>query len=549
MIDRDKDTAREAQGAAGPPPVFVTGAWTRYVVQPLLIAVMVTAQFAGLILVLGLLFPDKPWLPATILAFVFALEAVYAIHWMAANEYFIVSRTIHRIGELVFIVVVVRVVTWLVLDTTVDLALLRGYVLDPLAFFDASFTLTLVVTVLAWQRGLALGTLFHYLAIPDDEAEAYARATRGMRRGITRDRTPLLDDYFRSWLWGGAFLLLCGAVTTLDLSEIARSGEPLRPEMMAAFLAYFLIGIWLLSQGRLSVMNERWMIFGFNTRNRVARSWRRNSLRSLVFVLLLSAFVPTGSTVPISGFVNTLLSVLFVVFQAVYAVLTLAIAGFVALLGFDVSSDADPTTSRLPPLFKMPEEAGAPSAPDPFLAGSMFWFIVGTVAVVAIYFFLRDRGYGLDPARAKQLWRAFVQLLIELWYGVSEQVEELRMAIASGRSVEPKSPESDKAPRRFIRINALPPRQQVRYFYLSVLRHAGKRGVERRHGQTPLEYIGDVTGRWPEAEEDIGALTAAFLKARYSRDDIAAEEASTSRTVWKRLRALVKQPPRGEARV
>ena len=131
----------------------------RYVVQPVLIALLVAAQCAGMVALLEILFPDRPWIALSILTFAVSLAGVYGTNWLVLHGYFIISPVIYRIGEFVVVIAVVRIVAWQVLDAWPDLALLRAYVVDPLVFFDGPFVLMAMVTVFAWQRGLMIGNM------------------------------------------------------------------------------------------------------------------------------------------------------------------------------------------------------------------------------------------------------------------------------------------------------------------------------------------------------------------------------------------------------
>jgi hypothetical protein len=536
-----------AKGSGDTPSTFVTEDWTRYVAQPVLIALMVAAQCVGLVVVLEIVLPDQPLWPLTILTFIVALVGVYGTDWLEHQGHYIISRPIYRVGEFAIIVLAIRVITWLALGAWPDFAQLRAYVLDPLVFFDSAFTITLIVTIFAWLRSLAIGSLFCHLAITDDEVKAYLHAAKGNKPPTTHDRSPIFDAYFRTWLWGGGFLLLCGATTTFDLSSLTRTGEPLRPEIIVAVLIYALVGFWLLSQGRLSVMNWHWMVFGMNAQPMVGRRWRRSSLRMLSLVVLLAALLPIGSTAPMGGFFDMLFSGVFNVLLVLHGFVVLVFAGILWLLGFDKWGDGDAAFSEPPPLVEMPEQLGGHATPDKFLGGSIFWVFIIVVAVFAITLFLRDRGYGADGDELKRLWRTIVRRLVALWRGVANEVEDLRIAVQAALRIDPDIKASETSPWRFIRVNALTPRQQVRYFYLSALRHAGKRGVKRRRYQTPLEYVTDLTERWPEARGHAEALTAAFLKARYAREAISGEDASTAREIWKRIRSVVKRRSPDEA--
>jgi hypothetical protein len=97
------------------------------------------------------------------------------------------------------------------------------------------------------------------------------------------------------------------------------------------------------------------------------------------------------------------------------------------------------------------------------------------------------------------------------------------------------------APWRFIRLRGLSTREQIRYFYLSTVRRAGQRGVERGQSETPLEYASDLKSGWPEVEGEVDDLTDAFLEARYSRKSIGDNRLGRIKQTWKLVRTAVKK--------
>ena len=98
-----------------------------------------------------------------------------------------------------------------------------------------------------------------------------------------------------------------------------------------------------------------------------------------------------------------------------------------------------------------------------------------------------------------------------------------------------------RLPWRFVRLNALSPRDRVRYFYLSTVRRAAEQGTVRQPSQTPAEFLHDLESTWPEAEGDATALTEAFLAARYDRVEISPDDAQETKTVWERVKRALKQ--------
>jgi hypothetical protein len=98
---------------------------------------------------------------------------------------------------------------------------------------------------------------------------------------------------------------------------------------------------------------------------------------------------------------------------------------------------------------------------------------------------------------------------------------------------------SSKGPFRFFRLGALPPRERVLYYYLSVLRRAGQRGLPRRRAQTPHEYEGALNPHLPEAQQNLTQLTEAFVEARYSLHAFDRKHDRQARAHWKRVRAAL----------
>lgn len=96
-------------------------------------------------------------------------------------------------------------------------------------------------------------------------------------------------------------------------------------------------------------------------------------------------------------------------------------------------------------------------------------------------------------------------------------------------------------PWRFLRINSLTPRDQIFYFYLSIVKRAEKKGVSRAPNMTPSEYATKLESAWPEARSDIQYLTGEFQEARYSADPIDKDELSNVRGIFRRLRTMLRQ--------
>jgi len=76
----------------------------------------------------------------------------------------------------------------------------------------------------------------------------------------------------------------------------------------------------------------------------------------------------------------------------------------------------------------------------------------------------------------------------------------------------------------------------VRQIYASLLRLAAWRGVPRNEAETPYEFERRLDGAWPEAEEAVGPITEAYVRARYGERRFSEAETEALRATWRRLR-------------
>jgi len=97
-----------------------------------------------------------------------------------------------------------------------------------------------------------------------------------------------------------------------------------------------------------------------------------------------------------------------------------------------------------------------------------------------------------------------------------------------------------------LRLNTLDPRRQIYFFYLAMIRRGSEQGVERKPSQTPSEYAVKLESALPSVNEDVQAVTEAFVEARYSPRKINSEEANLVKAAWQRVRRalqiLIKKP-------
>lgn len=540
--------------------VFVTSAWSRTVTQPIAIAVTITALFVGIISVASGIAPEHPWFSLGPLFFVIALEGIYTTLWLHHPDRWVLEQTKYRAAEFLFLILVLRLVVWIITKQPLpDLDTISLYLGAPLTFFaDRFFLAASFLAYLCWAAAIHIGSIFAQLAISVIEATYYAqpiheRMVWADNKPATLNRGSLVQDFFRWWLWSGILLIICVGLSTIELSTfmsqlnlLAVTHLGLQPALLGAMISYFLAGFWLISQGRLEVLNARWLISGVHKTNIVERRWQRNSLFVLLAVALVAAFLPIGSTLPISRLLNLIVGFFLYIVNLIFFLISLLVGLILSLLAALMPSRKAPTETAEPPpsLQKFIEQPPTPLATDSIASlffSSLFWAVFIFIAVSAILFYIQERGYQINGRSLQQIWAAIKQWLQMMWLGVNTQVAELRHTVRQRRQRKETADTSPKPPWRFIRVNALSPREQIRYFYLSIVRRASDKGVIRHQSETPLEYIDTLKQNWPEEQTELDQLTQAFLHARYSPQNVEKSQAATIKNTWKRVKATIRK--------
>ncbi|MDX1614436.1 MAG: DUF4129 domain-containing protein [Candidatus Promineifilaceae bacterium] len=522
--------------------------------QPALIALLALALALGPTVVLERLAPaiDWRWLPP--LAFMTALEAALTSYWLASGRHG-VSKVALRVAELVTILILVRLVTWLLVTPPPQLQGLQDYLLQPGVLVDGIYGAYAGITLFAWERATRLAGIFASLR-PDDAEIAFFSMSGSERERMGWDavnminRTELSRSFLTQWLVGGLVLALFAAVSTFDLASMRQPASGifdlttitrlgLDPRILSGLLLYFVTGLWLASQARMAVMRSRWMANQLQVDPALHGHWQRYVLTILLGAAVVASFLPIGSTIALSRILQAIAGVVVILTGIILTVVTIL---YVMILRFILGGE---TASEQPPLGDLPTAGGTlPLAEGSnslaLLLGTIFWAVVAIVAGFAIYYYLRQRQPQLNFDLFSRLWQRIVDRILSLRKSLSKGVSAVRSV---GLRKLPKPDAANLAglrPPRFLKLRSLSARDQIRYFYLSIVRRADDKGLHRRKSDTPLEFSERLQHRWPEADEDIDQLTHAFLRARYGAEDIEPEEVNPVKAVWKRVRAFLR---------
>jgi hypothetical protein len=533
---------------------YIIHSWTRSVIRPTLIVLMVAALMGSLFSIGNLVDPNQKWQYGFIICFFVIFESFFTTRWLDQPARRNLHHIKYRASEIFVLAVIIRILTWVIQGNWPERQTWLYYLKSPLElFFDGYFWILFGLCLIAWQRTIAIGHSF--LRMEPDEAElAYYSLPRNEReqgnQPISDDRSYLLHGYAQQFLGGGLVVLFCAGLSSFNLSEVSTVTNPfisgltrlgLSSGMLASLLIYFLCGFLLLSQGRLAIMEMRWLAGDVKQKTPIGRHWHRRTLFLLLGIGLIAAFLPVGSTLPFMHILNLILyaiitaitGLIYLISLLIYFILSLFFSGGTAV---EDSAPPPPSPPQQPPV--TPLET---SETIQYIFSSAFWAIAIILCIIAFSFFLRDRGVKFENTLLQRVW-----LTLKLWWwqlrqGINEQMQDIQGGLQSLFEQKPKTETQSQPPWRFIRLNALSPREKVYYFYLSTIKRADQRGVARQESETPLEFADDLKENWPDADQEIEELTNAFLQARYSSASIEEEDVTPIKKQWRRIKSSLRK--------
>lgn len=312
----------------------------------------------------------------------------------------------------------------------------------------------------------------------------------------------------------------------------------------AGALLYFVFGLALLSLSRLMSLQTHWNRLRIPvSSNNLTRQWGLYSLLFLLVLALVVSLLPAGDSLGLFSLlgtlVNFLVSLMFFIGQMIVGLIMLLISLPFLLLG---QPPPGLLTSSPPPLPVLPPAETAPSPTFTpawrFIRSILLWGSLVFILVFSLIQFVRQHG-GLRAAfrnsrlttwlilawqwlarNANKTRETLSRALVDRWQNIVSRLE--------GNQILP--------PGSLIRFRSLDPRRQIYFFYLAMIRRGGEQGLSRKPSQTPSEYAVTLENALPSAEEDIDAITQAFIEARYSRREVESRDADLVKATWGRIR-------------
>lgn len=538
---------------AGVPKRNLAG-WQEKYLQPSMIAVLILAMFTGPIVLLEIIFPEAPWKPLPWLVLLVAAEGILTTRWLAVTERK-VNKFVYRIAEIMVILLFVRLFTWIFVVELPGLAQLEEFLFAPSTFLDPVYFAYILILIFAWQQTIVMTGTFTGLKLDFEELRYYSKTgyeRYKMERPLPKNRKQLRDDFIKQWVTGGLIVGGLATMTTFDLTDfIVGSGSirtigrlGLRPEMLAALIAYFVGGLWLAGQGQLAVLRSRWLVQDTMLDRQMSRTWNRASVILIGIMAAIAAFLPIGSTFAISRILHLLTIAVVAIINFIFILLSFIIFLIASIFfgsGEDGFNEPIDMSEVVPEQFMLDPVEPPPSTP---IFGGIFWLIIIVAVVAAVIFFLRGRGVPISPRKLttslSHAWQRFRTWFRAIWHGMGRQVQQFE------RSVRERLHMSENPAAGLFSINrpsfrSLSPAEKIRYYYLSVVSRAESKGVERGKSETPSEYAADLIEKWPEADAEVEAITDAFLKARYSHKPMTGEDIGPVKEVWNRIKSTFRK--------
>ena len=522
--------------------------WVENLFRPTVIASMMASVVISAVALVHRV--DSTWGGAYLVCFAFLIvwEAIQSERVLKHSEPGRFSRLRFRFTEWVLIMLFLKFATYTELGLGQLLVDVPGWFRNLATFFDGGYILATMLLFFLWQLGIFIAQDLYILEVHPSELRPSPTSSQ-FYLWLTRPRSAInrgaaLRRIMVSFFWGGLILVMCTGLARYDIPYLFPDRPPPVSGLVLNVMAYFLLGLVLINQAYYSVLQARWQLEEVGIAPNIGTRWAILAAAFLIVVITVALLLPTGYSIGLPQAIA--LAVNAVVTGLIYAVVLV-----LSVLIFLINLITSPFLRGQKPLLEAPggglpmpsqkAPEGGPGLPIwGMLRDLLLWALLLGIVAYSFYNFLGDRRYLLRGlfAGGPLAWlrRLLAGLFGVTWRAagrarrqVREQFE--RLFGAGGR----------RPPWRYISLSSLSPRQLILYFYLSVVRRAGERGIARRPWQTPYEYSARLQAELPERESDVAELTEAFVAARYSPRPVAPEEANLVKRSWQRVRSALRR--------
>jgi hypothetical protein len=512
--------------------------WVENLFRPLVVMVMVGCIVWSMVQLLLRFTPS--WNPTYLVVgcMLVTLEAFYS-HRLLRSQRALGTNIINfRIVELLSIFILLKLGRYFTMSVGDVATEIQTWPQDPLRVFDMETLSAFALAVLCW------------MVVTDTARDLDSIGERPERRG--EPVSPVERITFRFFVGGAVLLITAGMALLGSASELLELRRPSVQGLVLNALVYFLLGMVMLGQLRFIQLRRVWQKQRVEVSNDLADRWVRYSLAFIGLAALLAFLLPTGFVsnpfMAIADALSLVGGVLYFLVVLLFALITFPISLLYWLLAMLFGGAATSSRPRPEvPAFAPPAavESGGATGWLEIVRALIFWVILVATLFYVIHSYLRDRPGLRDslaavrPIRALRWGWAVLGVWLKRWFtrfkhAVSERVPRrmprgpLRDAMSVAGQI------------RYFRLGALSPRERVLYYYLSIVRRASRQGFPRRRHQTPHEYSTALKSNLPQAQEEMEALTQAFVEARYSEHEVAVDQDRRVRSYWERVKSALR---------
>jgi hypothetical protein len=354
------------------------------------------------------------------------------------------------------------------------------------------------------------------------------------------NHTPVRTLILKRFLNLGIILVILAAIPSQNALLLPL---PLVSNSVPASVAYFVLGIALVSLTRYVNLETTWLQAKLKVPVQIPRRWFAYSALILFVLVGLIAWLPTDYGM---GFFATLRAIFQLLYQAILTLYSLFILGL-ALLAHLLGKKAPEPQANQPPTFTPP-----PNTLPGASANTINWelvksvFVWGTLIILAVIALRQYISFNRELSEELRRFR-WLNWLISAWGRFKAAFKKTNQSVAiliqNGlkrlRRAGPDSlqPGGDWD---FINPRRLNSRQKVIFYYLALVRRAKEAGLPRQEGQTPYEYAQALSTSLKEQKDGLDGMTEAFIEARYTRHDIPAREARRAKSIWESIRNVLR---------
>ena len=481
--------------------------------------------------------------------------AMGALTWQVGKD--VAERMKFRIGEPLAWIVVLRIGLWLVTGATPPVGLLLR---EPIAtVFDPAFIVGAILVPLVWGAAEGMNRMLMVLSLQPDEVDhisrAYGRLSDPVENTLRSDRRAQLDRFIALWIGLGILVIVLAAGSQIRPAEdeglLTIRSQLIHPRAIVSTIVYFFAGFLVIGQSRLVALRARWALDGLAVDEGRFRNWMVYVVGFVAVVGLITSLVPIGDTI-------LLFKAIQAVWQVLMAFLFLLLRGFGWVVSLFVQEGSGADEAPPPAAFEMPKALETADVPttvgnEPNIGEWVFYAAAGISALIIGYHLLAARGldWAWFVARFGMLLGMFRRTV-----GVGARLLAEVVNRITGMDVQPRRSTVRQA------AHGMTMDEQVQFTYLSVLDEAAERGAGRRPSETPKRYAPRLSqaldnARVQQANEaaegetgpadpeqpsgpppDVGWLTDAFYRARYSSASVDQTDVTLAEQVLRRIRAL-----------